>query len=78
MFFFRSIKSWIHQYHTHLFNPPHPHQKAIKSLEFYRNIRSHDDRGLVDFDGEMDKLKTADLNGDTEIRVQLTVHDFSE
>lgn len=52
--------------------------KAIASLEFYRNIRTHDDRGLVDFDGEMEKLKTVDLNGDTEIRVPLCVHDFSE
>lgn len=52
--------------------------KAIASLEFYRNIRSHDDRSLVDFDGEMEKLKTVDLNGDTEIQVPLCVHDFSE
>lgn len=53
-------------------------QKAIKSLEFYRNVRSGADRGLVDFDGELEKLKTADLRGDTEIRVPLTRHDFSE
>lgn len=62
----------------HIFYSTKTQQKAIKSLEFYRNIRSHDDRGLVNFDGEMQKLKTADLSGDTEIRVQLTVHDFSE
>lgn len=53
--------------------------KAIKSLEFYRNARSHANRrGLLSFDNEIEKLKTQDLNGDTEIRVELSVHDFSE
>lgn len=53
-------------------------KKAIQSLEFYRNIRSSEDRQLVDFAGEMEQLKTVDINGDNEIRVPLSWHDFSE
>lgn len=53
--------------------------KAIASLEFYRNVRSHADRrGLLSFDVEIEKLKTLELCGDTEISVKLSVHDFSE
>lgn len=53
-------------------------KKAVKSLEFYRNIRSREDRNMVDFVGEMEQLKAVDLNGDTEIQVPLSWHDFSK
>lgn len=52
-------------------------KEAIKSLEFYRNIRTSEDRQLVDFAGEIDQLRKVDLCGDNEIRVPLSWHDFS-
>lgn len=53
-------------------------QKAIQSLEFYRNIKNNEQRGLISFDGEVKRLLPPDSSGIADMQTPLTWDDFSE
>lgn len=50
----------------------------MNSLEFYRNIKTDHDRETVEFTVDKEKLKTINVNADNEIKLKLTIHDFSK